>query len=323
MNEPLIPGGCILLARKVIESAIWEKPPLYIKVWVYLLAKAQHKPYKGLRRGQVRTSIPEIIEECKWRVGARYERPTKDQVFQIINWLRDPGKTSHESNAKATREQHESNDRETMITTMKATHGYLITIDNYGFYQDFRNYESNGEGNSELPAEPLRELREPPTNPDNTNKNDKNAIKKTSSRQRKAYAEDSRPYKLAAYFHGKLMSYAQSINKGHLVESADLQNWADECRKILELDKRDPREVKETIDWVAEDSFWQQQILSPKKLREKYISLSVKAGGNKKPDRRQNGLEEKNAEAKRKIEELMESERVGHQEALPDPSEYV
>ncbi|SDJ98468.1 hypothetical protein SAMN05421868_1741, partial [Paenibacillus naphthalenovorans] len=169
MSEPLIPGGCILLARKIIESAIWEKPPLYLKVWVYLLTKAQHSEYKGLQRGYLRTSIPDIIDGCKWKVGARTEKPTKDQIYQILEWLRKPNEGGHGSNAKAT-----------MITTTKATHGLLIGIDNYGFYQDFRNYESNDEGNDENLTEPARKQRQP----DNINKNvnnDKNDNKDLST----------------------------------------------------------------------------------------------------------------------------------------------
>ncbi|ASS66520.1 hypothetical protein [Paenibacillus sp. RUD330] len=323
MNEPLIPGGCILLARKVIESSIWEKPPLYIKVWVYLLSKAQHKPYKGLRRGQLYTSIPEIIDNCKWRVGARWEKPTKDQIFNIIEWLRNPEKGDSESNAKATRKQRESNAGTTMITTTKATHGYLITIDNYGFYQTFDNYESNGESNDENDMAPSRDPHGTPTNPDNTNKNDKNDKKKTSSRQRKAYAEDSRPYKLAVYLHEKIMSFAGALGLAHLVEGANIQSWADDCRKLLELDKRDPQEVKRVIDWATADPFWQQNILSPASLRKKYTELAVKAAGKSKPVKRTGALEDKNAEAKQKIRELMELERGGSQEALSDNAEHV
>lgn len=152
VSEPLIPGGCILLARKIIESAIWDKPPLYLKVWVYLLTRAQHGDYKGLKRGQLRTSIPELIEACKWRIGARVERPKKEQIFQVIDWMRsinnsdDTDRTMSEGNAKAP-----------MITTTKATHGLLITISNYADYQDFSMYESNGESNDENRAKTVRE----------------------------------------------------------------------------------------------------------------------------------------------------------------------
>ncbi|MDG0056951.1 hypothetical protein MMB75_25330 [Paenibacillus sp. P2(2022)] len=151
--------GWISLHRKLIESEIWEKPPLYIKVWVFLLISAQHTDYKGLKPGQVRTSIPEIIEACKWRVGARIERPTKDQIYQVIEWLRKPNEGGRESNAKAT-----------MITTTKATQGMLINISNYGVYQTSDEREGNGESNGEKATKPPRKQRQP----NNINNNDNN-----------------------------------------------------------------------------------------------------------------------------------------------------
>jgi uncharacterized phage protein (TIGR02220 family) len=159
LAEPKIPGGYILLSRKIIESKIWDKPPLYIKVWVYLLSKAQHKQYKQLEKGQLITSIPEIIKDCSWLVGYRREYPTKDQIYQIIEWLRNPDETHNESNTRAT-----------MIATTKATHKLLVTVCNYSYYQDSENYESNDEGNNEKATNPQRKQRLP----NNINKNDKN-----------------------------------------------------------------------------------------------------------------------------------------------------
>jgi hypothetical protein len=182
VGEPIIPGGCILIARKIVESEIWDKPPLYIKVWIYLLARAQHSDFKKMKRGQLRVSIPEIIDACCWRVGARIERPKKDQIYQIINWLRNPNNNSDNEaeRSKTQRSPLESNAKATMITTMKATQGLLVTIDNYGFYQTFTNYESNDESNDEKATKPARKQRRP----DNTNKNgknDKNDLKELST----------------------------------------------------------------------------------------------------------------------------------------------
>lgn len=152
MGSPKIPGGYIIISRNIVESEIWDKPPLYIKVWLYLLTRAQHSDYKKLKRGQLVTSIPEIIEACSWKVGFRKEKPTKDQVFQVLEWLRKPHETVDETVTKAT-----------MITTTKVTHGLLINIDNYDFYQTSKNYESNNE-------EEVRATREQ-RQPDNINKN--------------------------------------------------------------------------------------------------------------------------------------------------------
>lgn len=142
MAEPKIKGGYILLSRKLIESEIFAKPPLYLKVWIYLLSKAQHKDFKDLKRGQVRTSIPEIQKACSWHIGYRKVVPTKDQVFQILQWMRSPYEVENERVTKATT-------RATMITTTRATRGMLVTIDKYSVYQDPKNYESNSESNDE------------------------------------------------------------------------------------------------------------------------------------------------------------------------------
>lgn len=168
MGEPLIPGGYILLSRKIIESEIWDKPPLYLKVWLYILSRAQHKKYKGLKRGQLWLTIPEIQEACSWNVGFRKVTPTKDQIFNILEWMRKPANTDesrfcYESN-------DESNTKATMITTMRATRGLLVTVDNYSVYQDPKSYESNDEYDNEKAMKTTREQREG----DTTNKNDKN-----------------------------------------------------------------------------------------------------------------------------------------------------
>lgn len=143
MSSPLIPGGYILLSRKLIESEIWRKPPLYLKIWIYLLSKAQHKEYKNLKRGQLWITYQDIMEDCSWMVGARKEKPSKSQVFNILEWMRNTcSESNDESNSKATT-------NETMITTTKATRGILITIENFNVYQNSKNYESNSENNDE------------------------------------------------------------------------------------------------------------------------------------------------------------------------------
>lgn len=161
-------SGCILISRKLIESDVWKKPPLYVKVWMYLLIKAQHTDYKGLKRGQVFTSIPEIQEACSWFVGYRKEAPSKSQIYKILEYLRNPYEGENESETNAT-----------MITTTKSTRGIVVNIENYNVYQDFKNYESNTEHSAERPAKEKR--KKSPADTINKNvKNDNNDnIKKT------------------------------------------------------------------------------------------------------------------------------------------------
>jgi hypothetical protein len=150
MTDPLIGGGYILLSRKIIESEVWKKPPIYLKVWIYLLSKAQWKEYKDLKRGQARTSIPEIQEACSYTVGYRKETPSYKQIRGVIDWLKgasnDAYESLHEGNTKG---NTTGTVKGNMIGTMKGTHGILVTIYNYGVYQDSKNYEGQDEGQYE------------------------------------------------------------------------------------------------------------------------------------------------------------------------------
>lgn len=99
---------------------------------------------------------------------------------------------------------------------------------------------------------------------------------KTSSRQCKTYAEDSVPYMMAVYLHEKIMGHAESSGVGHLLRGANLQKWADEFRKLLEIDKVDESLARSVIDWATSHHFWRTNILSASKLRAKFADLAMK-----------------------------------------------
>lgn len=194
MGDPLILGGYILLSRKIIESEIWNKPPLYLKIWIYLLSKAQHQQYKGLKRGQLRTSIPEIMEECSWFVGFRKVKPTKDQVYNVLNWLRKVSESNDESNTNTS-----------MITTTKATHGLVITIVNYNVYQNPKNYESNYQDNNEEVTKAERKQRQP----NNTNNNDNNE----NNDNKNIYSQNTTPYEKIIELYNNICKSLPQVKK--------------------------------------------------------------------------------------------------------------
>jgi len=275
-SKTQIPGGYILLSRKLIESEIWKKPPLYLKVWIYLLSKAQHKDYKGLKRGQLWTSIPEIQEECSWYVGYRKVTPTKDQVYQVIEWLRNPnGKISrnpYESN-------YESNDNTTMITTTKATQGMIIDIVNYNVYQDSRNYESNNEGNDENDTKAIREQRLPNNinknvKNDNNNKNDNINTTCVDSEESPPlkYDEDSVYYQVALYLRKKILEFNPKCKVPDSNPKA-LEKWSDTIRLTMERDKRTIDEMREIVQFIFKDDFWCTVVQSPANLRKNWDKI--------------------------------------------------
>ena len=156
----MIPGGYIMLARKTIESDIFKKPPLYFKVWVYLLAKAQHKPANGLQRGELFTTANEIREACAYRIGYRKELPTKKQIYQILGYLKGGFEPSTKGTANGSMNGSTNGTANgAMIEMTKVTGGVKIKVLKFDDYQDAREYEarkttgkrevSNTEGHSE------------------------------------------------------------------------------------------------------------------------------------------------------------------------------
>jgi len=102
--------------------------------------------------------------------------------------------------------------------------------------------------------------------------------KPKKKREKRTYAEDSTYYKMAAYFHQRVVEMAESIGFNHAsIAKADLQKWADEFRRLVENDKvTDKRLIRDVIDWVTADEFWRVNVISAKKLREKFPDLVLR-----------------------------------------------
>jgi hypothetical protein len=62
----------------------------------------------------------------------------------------------------------------------------------------------------------------------------------------------------------------------------NMQSWADQLRKMVELDGRTLEQVKGMIEWSQADDFWKVNVLCTKKLREKYDQMRVAANANYK-----------------------------------------
>lgn len=55
----------------------------------------------------------------------------------------------------------------------------------------------------------------------------------------------------------------------------DLDKWSVDMDKILRLDGRSPEHLTNVIEWCQQDSFWQNNILSPSKLRKQLDRLEM------------------------------------------------
>ncbi len=155
-------NGYILVSRKLIESDIFSKPPMYLKLWMWLLIQARFAETKGLKRGQVRTTYEEMREAMTYYVGFRRVKPSKSDVFRVLEYMRNTGR----------------NGEDAMIETAKTTRHILITICNYNDYQSPDFYERNDEDTVNETTKSLRTV----TRKDKNDKNDIYTVSKDTVR---------------------------------------------------------------------------------------------------------------------------------------------
>ncbi|KRL21877.1 DUF4373 domain-containing protein [Lentilactobacillus kisonensis] len=99
------------------------------------------------------------------------------------------------------------------------------------------------------------------------NKSNKNPSR--PKRDKPVYDENSDYLKLAEFLFEKIQDNDPQAKK------PNLQHWADDMRKLVELDKRDKHEVSVIIKWCQQDPFWSTNILSAAKLRKQFTMLAL------------------------------------------------
>ncbi len=106
---------------------------------------------------------------------------------------------------------------------------------------------------------------------------------KKQGRKKPEYAPDSQYYKMAVYFKGRVDAMAADEGLTHLTDRTNLQTWADDFRKLVELDKQSDTElIKSVMDWVVKDGFWKSNVLSAEAFRRQFPKLVL---AMKKPAR--------------------------------------
>ena len=259
-----IAGGFILKARQSLESDLMDKPPLWSKLWDWMLLRAEWRDGKKLRRGQFHTTIDEMREAMSWHVGYRKVMPTKKEIRSAYEWF---ARKSDEGNAKGT-----------MIGITKGTRGMVITILNYKFYQDPKNYEGHDEGHDEkstkgkLGAQDSKEVEEEKKKKDSSLRSESpdNSAAADSSAPTREYPPDLVQFVegFAAYVVQEHGAKAPKITPVLIARSLDVVD------KLMRIDGHDVETVKAVVRWAARDSFWAANALSLAGLRKKSDGLT-------------------------------------------------
>ena len=97
--------------------------------------------------------------------------------------------------------------------------------------------------------------------------NIKENIKESST---KTFNEQTIEYQLSERLYKNILLNDSKAKK------PNLEKWADYIDKLIRLDGRSIDEIEKVIDFSATDDFWKSNILSTKKLRDKFSQLFVK-----------------------------------------------
>lgn len=115
-----VPGGYVLIARLIFESAIWRDDPHILKLFIYLIGMARHEskpkryPDVVIKRGEMVTSFNRIAEANEYIRNGAIKRWSKQKVGRMLNVLEKQG----------------------YIKRISDTYGTHLTICNYETYQN-------------------------------------------------------------------------------------------------------------------------------------------------------------------------------------------
>ena len=112
--------------------------------------------------------------------------------------------------------------------------------------------------------------------------------------KKRIYDVESIHYQLAEYLFEKMKENNPEVKE------PKLNDWANDIRLMMEIDNRKEEQVRNMITWSQSNDFWKGNILSAKKLRDKYDQMKVQAN---QPYKNNNAAAPKNDSVKYDIKQ--------------------
>ncbi|MDP1991017.1 MAG: hypothetical protein Q8K00_08330 [Syntrophales bacterium] len=129
----------------------------------------------------------------------------------------------------------------------------LISITNYEKYQADGTKDGTEDGPKTVPEQECKECKEV-----------------------KPFLSNSDEVRLSELLFEKILSRNQKHKK------PNIQTWAKDIDRMIRIDGRTPENIRQVIVWCQVDPFWQNNILSPGKLRKQFDQLQLKMNGGEK-----------------------------------------
>lgn len=260
----MIIGGYILQPRKIDESAISKSPPHVREIWLYILRNANHSDKKvsgiTIKRGELFTSYSEIINDLSWFVGFRKESYKPHHC-----------ETAMKTMMKAA-----------MITARKTTRGMIITICNYDYYQDPKNYETDDDNrnDSDTITGTSPHYKQECKNVKNVSKEYTSTLLSQIEAQypnlNPDYIEIAKAFQ--TLFRNNLISAGASPKVADNMKGTSI----DDIRLIIEADGYTVEDLRQVFDVLRTNDFWKKNVLSTKALRKQMTRLKLEKHGDDK-----------------------------------------
>lgn len=245
--------GWIKLHRCLIGKPIFDNANL-LKVWIWCLCKATHKLHIQIVGLQkIELAAGQFITGRS--AGAAEVKLKPSTFWDYMKFLEENQSINIKSNSKYS----------------------VVTVDNWGLFQ-YKDTTSDSETDNK-----------PSTNqpPSDTNKNGNtvnNDNKSTTSKKLKFTDEHMKVAEL-------LLSLIKDNNPNYVFHG-NMNSWADVIRLMVERDNINIDLIKKTVMWCQADQFWQSNILSTAKLREKFNQLTAKMQQATQPVQRKKTVSE-------------------------------
>jgi hypothetical protein len=234
-------AGAFQTSRDIFQSDIWENP-VEFRLFFFIYGNAVFSE-EGIEKGGIRIERGQYLRS--------YRNLQKDLQYienrSVKTYSTSRIKTAVDRLVKQNRLKIEDTEL-----------GTLFTVVNYATYQGLENYKKVSE-NAERTQ---REQRE------NNNKNVKEG-KEGKSNNKKRHTFDETQMKLAVL----LWKYVQKNDPS--MKHPNLESWANDIRLMMQIDKREGKEIQDVILWATKDEFWHKNILSAVKLRKHFDKLKM------------------------------------------------
>jgi hypothetical protein len=246
----------IKVDRTIFDTDIFDHP-LVFRLYMLILKEAHYGDgytINGIKlgRGQWLRSYRKLRDDLEYKDGRGYKKPSVSTIKRAINRLVEYGLIT-------TKEPDSGTDSGTLFTVVE-TQEYQGVSETEN--QIAERIEVHSRNTRETLAEHSQNEKEEEKKEEEKKDNNNNR------RKRPVYADDSPYIKMADYFLQKIHEWYPEYKR-----KSDAQKWADDFRKLHELDKKSKQAIKAVIDWATSHHFWQSNILSPDKLRKQFQRL--------------------------------------------------